>query len=263
MDEIIGTAGWSIPRTEAAAFPTEGTALERYARVFNGVEVNSSFHRPHRTSTWARWAASVPAQFRFAVKIPKTITHQSKLVDVGGLIAQFAGEVDGLGGKLALLLVQLPPKLCFDARVAEHFFADLRGAISAEIACEPRHETWFAKDADALLERLRVARVAADPALGPDAAVPGGWRGLAYWRLHGSPAMYRSSYTDDAIAAYAQQMQIAAASGLDTWCMFDNTAASAATKNALSLVRMVQGPRAAGACAPYRSLRSSEAENRS
>jgi len=236
MGAVIGTAGWSLARKDAAAFPTEGTALERYSRVFNGVEVNSSFHRPHQASTWAKWAASVPEHFRFAAKIPKTITHQAKLVDVDTLIEQFAREVEQLGSKLKLLLVQLPPKLAFDAAVAERFFNDLRRSIGAEIVCEPRNISWFDDDADAMLRHLRVARAAADPALSPVASVPGGWRGLAYWRLHGSPKMYRSSYDDEAVEMYARHIRSAIDDGLDAWCMFDNTAASAATANALSLM---------------------------
>ena len=236
MDAVIGTAGWSIARTAAAAFPAEGTALERYSRVFHGVEINSSFHRPHRASTWAKWGASVPEGFRFAVKVPKTITHQAKLVGTEELAVQFAEEVKPLGRKLAVLLVQLPPKLGFDADVAERFFTHLRATTEVEIACEPRNAAWFEERADALLERLRVARVAADPALGPAAAVPGGWRGLRYWRLHGSPTMYRSSYTDEALEGYARQVGEAISAGSSVWCMFDNTAASAATGNALSLM---------------------------
>jgi len=236
MGAVIGTAGWSLARKDAAAFPTDGTALERYSQVFNGVEVNSSFHRPHQASTWAKWAASVPEHFRFAVKIPKTITHQAKLVDVDTLIEQFAREVEQLGSKLKLLLVQLPPKLAFDAAVAERFFNDLRRSIGAEIVCEPRNISWFDDDAEAMLRHLRVARAAADPALSPVASVPGGWRGLAYWRLHGSPKMYRSSYDDEAVEMYARHIRAAIDDGLDAWCMFDNTAASAATANALSLM---------------------------
>jgi len=217
MGAVIGTAGWSLARKDAAAFPTEGTALERYSRVFNGVEVNSSFHRPHQASTWAKWAASVPEHFRFAAKIPKTITHQAKLVDVDTLIEQFAREVEQLGSKLKLLLVQLPPKLAFDAAVAERFFNDLRRSIGAEIVCEPRNISWFDDDADAMLRHLRVARAAADPALSPVASVPGGWRGLAYWRLHGSPKMYRSSYDDEAVEMYARHIRSAIDDGLDAW----------------------------------------------
>jgi uncharacterized protein YecE (DUF72 family) len=232
----IGTAGWSIPRKDADAFPAEGTSLERYARVFRGVEVNSSFHRSHRPSTWAKWADSVPEQFRFSVKIPKTITHQAKLVDAAPLLAPFAEEVRQLGPKLAVLLVQLPPKLAFDPALAERFFGTLRSTIQAEIACEPRNASWFEDDADAMLRELRVARVAADPALNPGAAVPGGWQELPYWRLHGSPDMYRSSYEDAAIDMYAARIQAAIDGGLEPWCVFDNTAASQATGNALSLL---------------------------
>lgn len=236
MEPVIGTAGWSIGREEAAAFPPNGTALERYSRVFNGVEINSSFYRPHRASTWARWAASVPERFRFAVKIPKTITHQARLVEAGALTAQFAEQVAPLGSKLAVLLVQLPPKLMFDAGVVERFFITLRESIKAEIVCEPRNETWFLEEADALLSDLRVARVAADPALGGAAAIPGGWGGIAYWRLHGSPAVYRSRYSDEAIDSYAQRIREALDHAVETWCIFDNTAASAAIGNALSLM---------------------------
>jgi uncharacterized protein YecE (DUF72 family) len=241
MGAVIGTAGWSIARRDAAAFATEGSALERYARVFGGVEVNSSFHRPHRASTWARWAASVPADFRFAVKMPKTITHQAKLVGADALVVQFLQEIAPLGAKLAVLLVQLPPRLGFDAAVAARFFTHLRETTDAGIVCEPRNAGWFDAAADAMLRELRVARVAADPALAAAAAVPGGWQGTAYWRLHGSPAMYRSPYDDHAIDAYARQVRAAIDAGLDGWCMFDNTAASAATGNALSLMAKLAG----------------------
>lgn len=239
MALTIGTAGWSIPRAQAARFPDEGSSLERYASLFDGVEVNSSFHRPHRTATWARWATSVPERFRFAVKLPKTITHQAKLIDVDQFIAQFALEVAGLGAKLAVLLVQLPPKLAFDPSLAERFFASLRRSFDAAIACEPRHASWFDSEADATLERLEIARVAADPALCEAAAVPGGWRGLSYWRLHGSPAIYRSSYSNDVLAAYARRLAEARCAGSDTWCMFDNTASSAALGNAVALMEVV------------------------
>jgi len=235
MHAVIGTAGWSIARKDAAAFLGEGSGLERYARRFDGVEVNSSFHRPHRASTWARWAASVPDGFRFSVKIPKTITHVGKLRDLDPLTA-FAEDIAPLGAKLAVLLVQLPPKLAFEADVAERFFSTLRHTIDADIVCEPRNPSWFEDEANGMLERLRIGRVAADPAPVEAAAQPGGWRGLPYWRLHGSPAMYRSSYSDAQIDRYAQQISGAVAQGLRPWCVFDNTAASAATGNALSLL---------------------------
>ena len=72
---MIGTAGWSIPAQHATAFPSSGSHLDRYSHRFLAVEINSSFYRPHRPGTYQRWAATVPAAFRFAVKMPKIITR--------------------------------------------------------------------------------------------------------------------------------------------------------------------------------------------
>lgn len=243
MDPIIGTAGWSIPRDAASAFPADGTALERYARVFGGVEVNSSFYRSHRPSTWARWAASVPDGFRFAVKLPRTITHQARLVDVEPLVTAFVHEVEHLGRALSVILIQLPPTLAFEPDTAGAFFATMRQATRAALVCEPRHPSWFDPAADTLLRGWRVSRAAADPAITPAAAVPGGCPAVAYWRLHGSPTMYRSPYDAAAIDGYARQVAAAVARGAACWCMFDNTIGPA-TRDALALrARFIAGTR--------------------
>jgi uncharacterized protein YecE (DUF72 family) len=235
MTIVVGTAGWSIPSSDRDAFGAGESALARYATRFAGVEVNSSFHRPHRRATWQRWADSVPQGFRFAVKIPKTISHERKLVDCGDVVAGFLDQVGGLGDKLAVLLLQLPPKLAFDPLVAEPFLTALAASSPAGLVCEPRHASWFESAPDALLTRLRIARVAADPAIAPVAALPGGWRGLGYWRLHGSPRLYRSSYDDGRLDRYAARLSAERAAGRPAWCIFDNTAASAAVGDALGL----------------------------
>jgi uncharacterized protein YecE (DUF72 family) len=250
MAIVIGTAGWSIAGKEAGCFPREGSALERYSARFPGVEINSSFHRSHRAATWQRWRDSVPPGFRFAVKVPKSITHQRKLADCADLAACFLEEASGLGDKLAVLLVQLPPSFAFEPALAEGFFADLAARTPAPIACEPRHPSWFEASADALLERLGVARVAADPAVVPAATCPGGWRGLAYWRLHGSPRIYRSAYDAARLDTYAGLIRAEADAGHDAWCMFDNTAASAATGDALRLMARLRDAAEPGPSGP-------------
>jgi uncharacterized protein YecE (DUF72 family) len=88
----IGTAGWSIPKPHAAAFPVEGTHLQRYARCFPAVEIKSSFYRPHRPATYARWAASVAPDFRFAVEVAREITHVSRLVRITEPLDRFLSE---------------------------------------------------------------------------------------------------------------------------------------------------------------------------
>lgn len=214
--------------------------MGRYAARFGVAEINSSFHRPHRLSTWERWRDSVPDGFRFSVKLPKTITHQLKLTDCGGELDEFVGQAGTLGEKLAVMLVQLPPKSAFDAAVVRSFFCELAARTKAAIVCEPRHVSWFGQEADALLEELRVARVAADPSICGSAARPGGWGGIAYWRLHGSPVIYRSSYADR-IGDYAALLRSEEQHGRSLWCIFDNTASSAGAADALQLIDALRG----------------------
>jgi len=233
----IGCAGWSIPRQHAGVFPGEGSTLERYARVFACVEINSSFYRPHRPTTWRRWAASVPADFRFAAKMPKAISHQCRLQACDGLVAAFLDQVAELGDRLGWLLLQLPPSLVFDATVAVPFFERLRERHDGPLACEPRHPSWFRADVDRALRELGISRVAADPARVPRAAVPGGDRSRVYVRLHGSPRMYYDAYAPDVLERWARRLQRAP----QAWCIFDNTTLGHATGDALVLQQMVEG----------------------
>jgi uncharacterized protein YecE (DUF72 family) len=231
----VGCAGWAMPSQHAHAFPSQGTHLERYAQRFTGVEVNSSFYRPHRPTTYARWAASVPDQFQFAVKMPQEITHTRRLVEVTAPLECFLRAVQSLGAKLGPLLIQLPPSLRFTEHLAQTFLTTLRTRFHGPVVCEPRHGSWFNPAAEQLLHAFQVARVAADPAQVPAAAVPGGWPGLVYYRWHGTPEMYVSAYTSAAVEALAAQVA-AAARTVPTWCIFDNTARGAATTNALELL---------------------------
>lgn len=238
-----GTAAWSVPKEHAAPFPVTGSHLERYSAVLNAVEINSSFYRPHRTTTYERWAASVPESFRFAVKVPKAITHEHRLKDANSLLDRFLSEVSGLGPKLGPLLVQLPPSLSFDGGVADTFLSELRGRVEGPLVCEPRHASWFRPDVEGLLDELRIARVAADPAPLSSADEPGGWRGMSYYRLHGSPRIYYSAYSPEYLAAIAERIASDAAAGIEAWCIFDNTAAFAATGDALTTRSLVSNRR--------------------
>ena len=235
----IGCAGWSVPKDHAARFPAEGSHLERYAGRLNAVEINSSFYRPHRPATYARWAASVPEDFQFAVKVPRQITHERRLADATEPLEQFLAECGALGPKLGPLLVQLPPSLGFDPHVALAFFDALRARFPGPVVCEPRHPTWFGPDAERLLTDAHVARVAADPASVPPAALPGGWPGLVYYRWHGSPQIYYSDYPDDVLGALAETLR---ALSVPAWCIFDNTALGHAAANALSLAERLATP---------------------
>ena len=210
--------------------------LARYALVLPAVEINSTFYRQHRAATFERWAASVPRAFRFSIKIPRSITHDRRLAGSARLLEEFLADLAPLGLRAGCLLVQLPPSLAFDARVARAFFTVLRRRFDRGIALEPRHASWFGSRADRLLNDFEVARVAADPPRAEGGSEPGGWRGLAYFRLHGSPRTYYSSYDDGWLDALAGELRDLRRRRIPTWCIFDNTALGAATGNALSLI---------------------------
>ena len=242
----IGTAGWSISRDAASSFAGEGRHLERYARVLGCAEINSSFHRSHRVEVYQRWAAQTPPGFRFSVKLPRSISHDARLRRVREPLLRFLAEVAGLGDRLAVLLVQLPPSFEFEARPAQRFFALLGDLFAGAVVCEPRHPSWFTPSAERTLVACRVGRVGADPARCPQARDPGGWRGedgdgrgaVVYHRWHGAPRMYWSRYDIAWLQARADALKRWPAEA-DCWCVFDNTAGGGAISNALELSAML------------------------
>jgi uncharacterized protein YecE (DUF72 family) len=228
----IGTAGWNIPRAHKERFPTEGSQLARYGSRLNAAEINTSFYRPHAAATYERWAAAVPDMFRFAVKIPKLISHDQLLTRARGPLTRFLDETSGLGRKRGPLLLQLPPSFQFDTRRVGRFFELLRTIYAGPIVCEPRHMTWTSGAANALLIDFNVSRVAADPPRAPGLCDPGGWMRLIYYRWHGSPRAYFSCYTSGDLTRLADAVRQRDA---ETWCIFDNTGSGSAAGNALEL----------------------------
>jgi uncharacterized protein YecE (DUF72 family) len=173
------------------------------------------------------------------VKVPKEITHARRLEGADDALESFLAEAGMLGAKLGPLLVQLPPSFLYNAGVARAFFAGLRRRFAGSVVFEPRHPTWFTDEVERLLVDHQVARVAADPAPVPEAALPGGFRGLVYYRLHGSPRMYYSAYSPEYLAGLAETLAGAARSA-PAWCIFDNTALDAATPDGLSLIERLE-----------------------
>jgi uncharacterized protein YecE (DUF72 family) len=235
----IGTAGWALRKDGPDTFPVSGTHLERYASQLNCVEINSSFYRPHRKSTYERWAASTPIDFRFAVKMPKLITHEKRLADCEAELERFLYEARGLGQKLGPLLVQMPPSLAWSEQPAEFFFSMLRAQHQGPLVIEPRHESWYASEPNSQLVEFDISRVAADPSVVPAAAHPGGSMATTYFRWHGSPRTYYSSYSEESLSALAHTLLEAEQNSQTAWCIFDNTAQNAAIYNALTIRRVL------------------------
>jgi uncharacterized protein YecE (DUF72 family) len=231
----IGTAGWSIPRAHADQAPGEGAHLHRYAGQLPCAEINSSFYRPHKQGTYAKWAAAVPEQFRFAVKMPRALTHEGALAPDRETLQRFLDETSALGEKRGPVLLQLPPKGALDVSRATQFLALFRELYVGPAVMEPRHASWFTEDAELLQQKFGISRVAADPMRVPEAMTPAGDPSLVYYRLHGSPRTYYSSYDEDFLAKTAQDLRTVTQRGGQAWCIFDNTASGAALGNALRL----------------------------
>ncbi|MES3038122.1 MAG: DUF72 domain-containing protein [Bdellovibrionota bacterium] len=230
----VGTAGWSIPKAFLNSFPPEGTHLERYSQVFNAVEINSSFYRHHGTATYAKWAACTPEDFQFSVKFSRIYSHENKLrIDDLDKFKEVLSGVGELGKKLGVLLIQIPPSLQFDSDLTEKFFDKFRNCYAGPLAFELRHSSWFSPEALNLLAAFNIAKVHADPE-----RCHGDFprADINYFRLHGSPQIYKSSYESDALEEYVQQMKELGESEAPVWCIFDNTAYGFATANALELM---------------------------
>jgi uncharacterized protein YecE (DUF72 family) len=245
MKLIVGCAGWNLGAESKRHFSTDGSHLARYSTRFNGVEINSTFYRSHRASTYVRWATSTPAGFRFAVKAPRKITHEKRLIDAEAELMAFLNETKNLGSKLGLYLFQFPGSFAFAKGAVDLFFRNLRKRIELPIVCEPRHHSWFEPAAEAVLKRHGVDRAAVDPSRFPQSSVPGGIRRAIYFRWHGSPRMYYSKYDERAIVDLAEQMTSFGRSADSVWCIFDNTASGAALENALELTELLAGRRVA------------------
>ena len=223
----IGLAGWSeaVSRYRQRFPAAAGSGLERYASALTAVEVNVSFYRQVRRSTYESWAQQTPDGFAFSVKMSRAVTHFAKLSENAPLDV-FWESVAGLEDKLRAVLVQLPPSLSFDRERATAFFARMRATYDGMIAVEARHASWLDEDPRAMYRDLDLSEVATTVPPDPESA------GARYYRLHGDPRRYRSPYSAEQIARLAAALRSHQG---ESFTIFDNTASSAGIDNALSL----------------------------
>lgn len=211
--------------------------MARYGEVFNAVEINSTHYKHHRSKTFAKWGSLVPAHFRFAVKMHRSIGHVQRLSRMEEAI-HFLNTLDAFGEKLGVVLLQLPPSLAYTPQV-EDFLRELRSEYNAAMAIEPRHPTWAQGEVEQVLRQLGIARLAADPPLITERVLAAGDRAVSYYRLHGNPQMCRSVYSDGRLQHLAATIISERQEGGDTFVFFDNTMSGAAHANAFHLGRLL------------------------
>lgn len=162
----LGCPGWATKTWVGRLFPTATRPtefLERYARVFNTVEGNTTFYALPTHDVVKRWDADTPPHFRFCFKFPKIITHDKQLVDAGDDVAIFLDRIAPLGDKLGTLFLQLPPQ--FGAAQLPRLAAFLdRLPRGHRYGVELRHPELFVEDHDvyALLRERGVDLVTMD-----------------------------------------------------------------------------------------------------
>jgi uncharacterized protein YecE (DUF72 family) len=236
----VGLAGWSNPPALRLKRRDGQSHLLFYAEHFGCVEINSSFYRAHQRETYARWHDETPKNFRFSVKMPRSITHENHLKKSTRELERFCNDIAALRTKLATILVQLPPALDFNRRTARTFFEAVPRRRGITVVCEPRHPSWFTPAADEVLHHAGIARVGADPARFGGAELPGGAGQLAYFRWHGSPRLYYSTYSRQKLEEFATSVHECKAKAI--WCIFDNTASHAAWDDALAFSQLLGRP---------------------
>lgn len=223
-----GTAAWTIPKIAAEHFPVEGTHLERYSKTLNAVEINTTFYKDHMPKSFKKWADSTPADFRFSVKLNKRFTHECGLsVDTIDLAANLQG-ISELGEKWRVLLVQLPKSQSFNEVLMDRFYKTIRENFQGAIALEARNLTWMSEESIRLMKKYNISKVTADPEVCPDFVESE----ISYYRLHGSPEMYKSDYPQSYLDSLYEEMN---SLDKEVWCIFDNTTFGYATQNAVTV----------------------------
>jgi uncharacterized protein YecE (DUF72 family) len=154
----IGTSGYNYPEWKGSFYPEKMPAakmLPYYAERFTTVEINYTFYRIPNEKIVTGWAAQVPPAFKFTLKAPRRITHDSRLRDCADLVTGFCNVAATLGDQLGTLLFQLPPNFKRDLPLFETFLEAFPPKVMA--AFEFRHDSWHD---DGVYEALRKRNLA-------------------------------------------------------------------------------------------------------
>ncbi|HEY7176974.1 MAG TPA: DUF72 domain-containing protein [Micromonosporaceae bacterium] len=231
---LVGTSGWQYKGWRGRFYPAGVPArqwLEHYASGFATVEINNAFYRLPERDTFAQWRTRTPADFVIAVKMSRYLTHIKRLRDPAEPVARFMGRAEALGDRLGPVLLQLPPNLRGDAELLDAVLA--RYPSGVRVAVEPRHESWWADDVRAVLERRGAALAWADRRGRPVTPI---WRtaGWGYLRMHEGAARPRPRYGRAALASWLDRAAEAFASldRHDVYVYFNNDTGGAAVADA-------------------------------
>lgn len=240
MKPLIGCSGFAERTWLGEFYPANLPSREYlafYAQHLSAVEINSTFYRRPQSRTLANWVAQTPAHFRFVIKMPKAITHIARLNRVEAEVQDFCRHIAaGLGDRLAGFLYQLPPSYGYSAEHLQQVIVALSGYTAALNFIEFRHASWWQPD---VMQTLAASHIVMSGVSIPrpisDEVVRNCSHAL-YYRLHGVPQMFKSSYDLSFLQNLALQLQEFEG---QAYVFFNNTYGPAAIQNALTLQQIM------------------------
>jgi len=230
----IGTSGWHYDHWRHLFYPgklAKTKWLEFYATHFTTVELNNSFYRLPSETAFANWRDSSPANFTFAVKVSRFITHIKRLKNAEEPVENFITRARILGEKLGPLLYQLPPNMHRNDEVLESFLSLLPKGLQHVI--EFRHQSWLEEKVFGILRKYNIGLCVFDmPSLRCPLVVTADF---AYIRFHGSTGLYASCYSDEELDWWTKRLADLAPSLKVIYVYFNNDAEAFAVRNAITL----------------------------
>lgn len=241
---LVGTSGYSYKDWRGLLFPKGLPArawLERYARAFSTLELNATFYRLPEPASVRRWRDETPPGFRFAAKGSRFLTHMKRLTDTTLGLRRFYDRASLLGGKLDVVLWQLPPQMTKPDVGRLDAFLEAQPSGPRQ-AVEFRSEAWYTREVCACLDRRGAAFCEHDLIARKPPSLTGGFR---YLRFHGPRALvekYHHRYGADALAPHARSLARWRARGADAYAYFNNDFQGAALYDARDLSRLLGRP---------------------
>ena len=235
----IGTSGWHYEHWKGVFYPVSLSStkwLAFYGGNFKSVEINNTFYRLPGLDTFRNWSDTVPADFLFAVKASRYLTHMKKLKDSRAALEKVLECAHGLGPKLGPLLFQMPPRWQSNVERLQTFLAEVPPGLRC--AFEFRDQSWFNDQVYGALKEAGAAFCIYDLAgqLSPVITTTD----FVYLRLHGPGQAYQGRYEEGMLRKWAEDLAAWAAKGKEVFCFFNNDQNGFAALNALELQKMVK-----------------------
>lgn len=234
----IGCSGFYNNDWKGSLYPEDAKSkdfLTLYSQQFNSVEINSTFYRKPTAKTLTKWFDETPEDFKFFIKIPKTISHEKRLENCKDEISEFCNHIEThLKEKLAGFLYQFPPSF---KNTDEHVSIILENLDFRFLnVIEFRHETWWNEEIFKILKENKIifSGVSFPGKLSEEVIINS--EESLYYRLHGKPILYKSEYSEDFLNDLAEKIK---KSDTKTYVFFNNTWGNAAIKNGFYLQKIL------------------------